>query len=280
MLFLGDRWCRVADRAIRHLVASSDVPAEVIAEVGRYFDALGPPTGSDLTGERLLSVDVAIWVARRAPGGRWGRANLAGSYTWGEGTQTGRLMTLGGPSAWPAWSDVGLNLSVPGLPSLDWNVVLEEASAAHDAFEAAGRAPTAATRRAERERLGQKWERRLTPPTSVWARVGRSLSRAGSRGVRSVAVGEHHPCVLKDDFVGAGDGAAAASGSRAKAGRSTTTTWSACPIRSAGQAATRRSLPRHRDARETGGWRARRLEPLARTAAIDYGCVIRYGNRP
>lgn len=202
ILVLGNWVCQTADRATRHLLAMPDVPAEVVTEIGRDLDAVGPPTGNDLTGDRLCDVAMAVCVARRVPGGRWGRAAVARSMGWAGYIHTVRIISASSSAGfrWPSWEDVCPNLSCPGLPSLDWNVVLAEANAAHDAFEAAQRLPTAAARRAEHERLGRGRDRRRAPPTTIWAAARRGLLRAASRGVRSVAVGDHLPGLIESEF--------------------------------------------------------------------------------
>ena len=147
-------------------LAAADLPNDVLAEIRRDLDTLGPlPKPSDgLADERLFGIDALVWLARRTPGGRTGRRNAV----FGVGPE-------------------GL-LGAALLTSLDWDLVLERMNAKYDQFDAAVRLPTRAARQTQFDRLTQELQEPVS--RSGWGTAGQVLLGSCSRGHRSVFVSD------------------------------------------------------------------------------------------
>jgi hypothetical protein len=160
-----------ADAAARQLLATPDLPADLLADVRRDLDALAalPAPADGAAFERLGGIDALVWLARREPGGRGARANALTMY--------------GGPDFFP----FGWLL----LTSLDWNVVLERMNAAYDELDAACGLPTHDARRTALDRQRQQAiDRASAPWRSSWTAAGHVLLLGSNRGQRSVVVGD------------------------------------------------------------------------------------------
>lgn len=154
-----------ADEALnRGLRGAADLPADLLAEIRRDLDALGPlPDPVDaLTSERLFVVDTLVGLAQRSPGGRLGRADVLNRHY---GQADSAVVT-----------------------SLDWNVALGRTNAWFDDLTAAARLPIPA-RGAAVERLADELSQRQNV-TSGWAAAGRVCQTIGSRTSRSVFFAE------------------------------------------------------------------------------------------
>lgn len=167
-----------AEAAARQLLATPDLPADLLADIRRDLDALAalpaPADGAAL--ERLMGVDAIVWVACRGPGGRSERAKALTVYG-------------GGPVFSP--------LAGLGLTSLDWNVVLERMNAAYDELDVACGLPTHAARRTALDRQEQQVINRAAAPwRSWWTAAGHMLLLVGNRGHRSAAVGDVFQALL------------------------------------------------------------------------------------
>ena len=155
-----------ADAALtRGPLAAADLPIDVLAEIRRDLDALGPlPNPADgLANERLFGIDATVWLARRTPGGRTGRHALFGI---GPGELVGAAL----------------------LTSLDWDLILERMNARYDQVEAAVRLPTRAARQTQLDRLTQELQEPVS--RSGWGTAGQVLLGSCSRGHRSVFVSD------------------------------------------------------------------------------------------
>jgi len=163
-----------ADAALtRRLLGMADLPADLLAEIRRDLDALGPlPDPVDVVAsERLMYVDTLVWLARRSPGGRSGRAGV--------------LADVFGAASDP------LGMARPAVvTSLDWNLALGRTNARFDALTAATRQPTFSARQAAIERLEREVSQRFDVK-SRWAAAGRDCTMIGSRTCRSVFIADY-----------------------------------------------------------------------------------------
>ena len=163
----------VADDALaRGLLGSPGLPVDLLAEIRRDLDALGPlPDPTDaLACERLMGVDALVWIARRSPGGRAGRAR------WVDGFSASYL-------------------EAAAFTSLDWDVALEWMNNCFDDLDAAVRLPTHAARKAEIDRRQRELTGRLAG-RSGWSIAGHILGGLLNRGQRSAAVGDELAAML------------------------------------------------------------------------------------
>lgn len=159
-----------ADAALTFgLLALPDVPEEVLLEIRRDLDALGPlPNLADaLGGERLAMIDWLVWL-NRLPGGRAARRHALDFPTIrdisdGEPERSWRSWLQ---SMW--WQLYTLEQAAVST-SLDWNQVLRRANAYLDALDTAVRLPTHAAQVAALERLEQEYG---CGPRSEWSRAG------------------------------------------------------------------------------------------------------------
>jgi hypothetical protein len=157
----------IANDATRQVLATPDLPAEMLATIRRDLEPLGPTVAvaDGMAGERHSVVDALVWLARREPGGRRARTKLVHA--------------------------VGNGGGVALLTSLDWNHLLERANLFHDELESALRLPTHQARKAAAEKVTADLERRLTArSSSAWTAIGDRLLLACSRGHRSDRVAD------------------------------------------------------------------------------------------
>ena len=163
-----------ADGATRQLLATPDLPAELLADIRRDLDSLAalPAHAKGTSFERLFGIDTMVWLARREPGGQRARARFVGLF--GSGT-----------------ASLGTPLAASFLTSLDWNVVLERMNAAYDGLDAACRLSARDARQAALDRQHQQViDRASAPWRSWWTSAGHVLLLASNRGHRSAAVGD------------------------------------------------------------------------------------------
>ncbi len=155
----------------RGLLASAGLQAELLAEIRRDLDALGPLPEPvvGLFHERLLTLDSAIWASGRRASGSAGPASRLGT----------------------ALDPLGSSPSVGTFrrTTLDWDVTLGQLNATYDKLDAAARLPTHAARQAEAARLDRE-HRRAMLSRFGWGSVGTVLTGLCSRIRRSAVVGE------------------------------------------------------------------------------------------
>lgn len=175
----------LADATLTHgLLGLPGLPAEVLAEIRRDLDALGPlPNLVDtFGGERLNSID---WIVLfyRMPGGRVARRQaLEPSVV---------LVPVDAPP--PSWFEK-MYLSMDSAhelaarTSLDWSVTLKRVNAYYDVAESALRLPSHAARKAA---LGQ---------LRNWGNGYMGSSKLGTAGhfVQGVSSREHRSAVFAD----------------------------------------------------------------------------------
>lgn len=169
-----------ANDATRVVLATPDLPADLLATIRRDLESLGPTVAvSDgMAGERLLGVDMVVGVARRSARGRTGRAERFADLTGARITSTSGISRIGG-------GDPVL------LTSLDWNLVLERFNLFHDDAEAACRLPTHQARTAAIGTLAVDLESRTAARTGwTWAAIGDGLWSVCSRGHRSARLAD------------------------------------------------------------------------------------------
>jgi hypothetical protein len=148
-----------ADVATRRLLAMPALSADVLATIRRDLEGLGPivAMADVLAGERFVTNDVVVWLARRIPGGRRERMRLGGEFLMGSG-------------------DLAL------LTSLDWNLILERLNGHYEELESARRLATYQAREAAVQEMESRWER---PAPAALARAGGVLLQVCSCGHRS-----------------------------------------------------------------------------------------------
>jgi hypothetical protein len=160
----------VADHATRHLLAMPDLPVELLATIRRDLERLGPPVSlfADVHFCRLREVDLAVSLARRAPGGRRGRADLLASVN-------GFIV-----------SPRHFSGDLPLLTSLDWNIILRRLNGHFDDMESALGQPTHKTRVAALNKVAVALEERVWGrERSTWNAVGDGFLQVCSRWHRS-----------------------------------------------------------------------------------------------
>ncbi len=153
-----------------YLLADPDLPRDVLTEIGEDLDARGAPSSprDTVVAERMFVLDMLVFAARRASGGRHGRAETLGEVLTGDSTLLIRT-------------------------SLDWNSLLKCVNDNFDQIDAALQLRTHGERVAALERLDD---------TRVAAHRDRSewsqrFMLFLSRGYRTAAVGES---VTEDAF--------------------------------------------------------------------------------
>lgn len=172
-----------ADAVLTHgLLALPGLPAELLGEVRRGLDRLGPLSDpADLLGgERLGSLDL-IAALYRMPGGRAARRQALE-----------RTCLVAADAAAPSWfeamwlrMDSDDQLAV--RTSLDWNVALEWVNAYFDVADSAMRLPSHAARKAAIERLERDFILR-----SKWGAARHFVKGIGSREFRSALFGNSY----------------------------------------------------------------------------------------
>jgi hypothetical protein len=172
-----------ADAALTHgLLALPGLPAELLGEIRRDLDRLGPLSDpADLLGgERLNAID---WITflYRMPGGRTARRQALE-----------RTVLVAADAAAPSWfeamwSRMDSDDQLAVRTSLDWNVALEWVNAYFDAADSAMRLPSHAARKAAIERLERDFILR-----SKWGAAGHFVKGIGSREFRSSFFGNSH----------------------------------------------------------------------------------------
>ncbi len=140
-----------ADAALTHgLLALPGLPAELLGEIRRDLDRLGPLSDpADLfRGERLNVID---WITflYRMPGGRTARRQAL--------VRPVLVLADAAAPAWfeAMWSRMDTYDQLAVRTSLDWNVALERVNAYFDAADSAMRLPSHTARKAALERLGK-----------------------------------------------------------------------------------------------------------------------------
>jgi hypothetical protein len=170
------------------LLALPDLPEEVLLEIRRDLDALGPlPNLADaLSGERLGTIDWLVWL-NRLPGGRAARRHALDFPTIQDKGSDGEP-----ERSWRSWFQLMwwrlYTLEQAAVStSLDWNQVLGRANAYFDALDAAVRLPTHAAQVAAFEGLEQEYG---LGPRSEWSKAGTVFQGLISRNRRDKVLGD------------------------------------------------------------------------------------------
>jgi hypothetical protein len=169
-----------ANDATRLVLATPDLPADLLATIRRDLESLGPTVAvSDgMASERLLGVDMVVGVARRTAGGRTDRAERFADLTGVRITSTSGISRIGGGE--PVL-----------LTSLDWNLVLERFNLFHDDAEAACRLPTHQDRKAAADKVTADLRSRTAARSGwTWAAIGDGFLSVCSRGHRSARLAD------------------------------------------------------------------------------------------